>query len=63
MQNRAASPARESYESTTQAIELIGAQWAFKPLGGAAVSLFIIRCEPKPENSEAACDNEGGPTH
>jgi hypothetical protein len=31
MQNRAASPARESYESTTQAIELTGARWAFKP--------------------------------
>jgi hypothetical protein len=51
MQNRAASPARESYESTTQAIELTGARWAFKPamaarprvlcttlLGGAAAA-------------------------
>ena len=30
---------------------------------GTRSSLFIIRCEPKPENSEAACDEEGGPTH
>src|SRR5262249_48814818 len=38
MQNRAASPAREPYESTTQAIELIGAQWAFKPRHGGAAT-------------------------
>src|SRR5262245_5060088 len=38
MQNRAASPARESYESTTQAIKLIGAQWAFKPRHGGAAT-------------------------
>jgi hypothetical protein len=26
-------------------------------------SVFIIRCERKPEKGEAACDDEGGPTH
>jgi hypothetical protein len=30
---------------------------------GTRFSLFIIRCEPKPENREAACGNEGDPTH
>jgi hypothetical protein len=30
MQNRAASPAREANESTSQSIELTGERWAFK---------------------------------
>jgi len=30
---------------------------------GTRFSVFIIRCEPKPENSEAACDDKGDPTH
>jgi hypothetical protein len=30
---------------------------------GARFSVFIIRCEPKPENSEAACDDKGDPSH
>jgi hypothetical protein len=49
MQNRAALPARESYESTTQAIELTGARWAFKSAMAARPRVAV---ESLPRNSE-----------